>query len=271
MFTTRPAAVAGMFYPENPVDLSAMLRGFLDQAPALPLRPKALIAPHAGYIYSGAVAASAYVQLRQVQASVKRVILLGPAHRVWTPGLALPGVDAFETPLGRVSLDQEAIATIDGLRQVQVHPAAHTQEHSLEVHLPFLQSVLDDFTLVPLVVGGATPEQVAEVLDVLWGGEETLIVVSSDLSHFLAYNEAQHVDRATVHEILLFNSHLVGEQACGCNPVNGLLLAAHKRGLKPHLLDLRNSGDTVGDRNRVVGYAAIAFSEEGAAERVHVH
>lgn len=261
MQSIRPPAVAGMFYPDNPAELSTMLRGFLAEAQPAPLRPKALIVPHAGYIYSGPIAASAYALLQPLRASIKRVVLLGPVHRVWTPGLALPGVDAFETPLGRVVLDQEAIASIDGLRQVQVHPAAHAQEHSLEVHLPFLQSVLDDFTLVPLAVGGAGPNEVAEVLEVLWGGAETLIVVSSDLSHFLPYYEAQQVDRATVHEILGFNGHLVGEQACGCHPINGLLLAAQKHGLTPHLLDLRNSGDTAGDRNRVVGYAALAFTE----------
>jgi len=268
--SVRPAAVAGMFYPENPAELAAMLHGFLAEAQPPPLHPKALIAPHAGYIYSGPIAANAYALLQSRRASIKRVVLLGPVHRVWTPGLALPGVDVFETPLGSVVLDQDAIAAIDGLRQVQVHPAAHVQEHSLEVQLPFLQSVLDDFTLVPLAVGGASPEAVAEVLEVLWGGTETLIVVSSDLSHFLAYDQAQHVDRATVHEILVLNSHLTGEQACGCVCVNGLLLAARKRGLSPHLLDLRNSGDTAGDRNRVVGYAAIAFTEVVTEER-HVH
>lgn len=270
MQSVRPPAVAGTFYPDDRNELSAMLRGFLAEAEAVPLRPKALIAPHAGYVYSGAIAAVAYALLPPLRASIKRVVLLGPVHRVWTPGLALPGVEAFATPLGRVLLDQDAIAAIDGLGQVQVHPAAHAQEHSLEVQLPFLQSVLDDFTLVPLAVGGASPEAVAEVLEVLWGGAETLIVVSSDLSHFLAYDQAQHVDRATVQAILAFNNHLVGEQACGCHPLNGLLLAAHKHGLSPHLLDLRNSGDTAGDRNRVVGYAAIAFTEVVTESR-HVH
>jgi len=266
MQTIRPPAVAGMFYPDDATELSTMLRGFLTEARTAPMRPKALIVPHAGYVYSGAIAASAYALLQPLRASIKRVVLLGPVHRVWTPGLALPGVAAFATPLGQVELDQEAIAAIDGLRQVQVHPAAHAQEHSLEVNLPFLQSMLDDFTLVPLAVGGASPEEVGEVLDLLWGGAETLIVVSSDLSHYLPYHEAQKVDRATVHEILNFNSHLVGEQAWGCHSINGLLLAARRRGLAPHLLDLRNSGDTAGDRNRVVGYAAFAFTENRHAQ-----
>jgi hypothetical protein len=261
MPSIRPPAVAGSFYPGNPTELATMVQGFLAAAGPPPLRPKALIAPHAGYIYSGPIAASAYALLQPLRASIKRVVLLGPVHRVWTPGLALPGVEAFDTPLGRVKLDQEAIAAIDGLKQVQVHPAAHAQEHSLEVHLPFLQTVLADFTLVPLAVGGASPEAVAEVLDHLWGGAETLIVVSSDLSHFLPYQNAQAVDRATVQAILDFNTHLVGEQACGCHPINGMMLAARKYGLTPHLLDLRNSGDTAGDRNRVVGYASFAFTE----------
>lgn len=267
MNTIRPPAVAGMFYPDDPVVLSRMVQGFLAAIEPEPLRPKALIAPHAGYIYSGATAAQAYALLQPLSQVVKRVVLLGPVHRVWTPGLALPEVLAFTTPLGRVAVDLDAIATLGDLPQVQPHAAAHAQEHSLEVHLPFLQSVLADFTLVPLAVGGATPEQVAQVLDRLWGGEETLIVVSTDLSHFRPYAQAQEVDRATVAEIMALQGRLVGEQACGCHPVNGLLLAAQRHGLIPHLLDLRNSGDTAGDRNRVVGYAAIAFTES----KPHVH
>jgi MEMO1 family protein len=267
MSSIRAAAVAGMFYPADPAELTRMLQGYLAAAEAVPLRPKALIAPHAGYIYSGAIAASAYALLQPLRASIRRVVLLGPVHRVWTPGLALPGVEAFATPLGPVRLDMEAIAAIDGLNQVQVHPAAHAQEHSLEVQLPFLQRCLDDFALVPLAVGGAPPEAVATVLERLWGGDETLIVVSSDLSHYLPYQDAQQVDRATVQAILAGNHHLVGEQACGCHPINGLLLAARRYNLTPHLLDLRNSGDTAGDRNRVVGYAALAFTEN----HPHVH
>ncbi len=266
MNTIRPAAVAGTFYPDDPVELLAMLNALLAATQSVGPRPKALIAPHAGYVYSGAVAASAYALLQPLRDSISRVILLGPVHRVWTPGLALPGVAAFETPLGRVTLDRDAIASIADLNQVQVHPEAHAQEHSLEVHLPFLQSVLSDFTLVPLAVGAASPEAVAEVLERLWGGAETLIVASSDLSHFLTYEAALQKDHATVQEILHFNSHLIGEQACGCHAVNGLLLAAKRRGLSAHLLDMRNSGDTAGDRARVVGYASLAFNESD-----HVH
>ena len=266
MQSVRPAAVAGMFYPADPAELSLMLHRFLADAEPVPMHPKALIVPHAGYVYSGAIAASAYALLQPLRHLIRRVVLLGPVHRVWTPGLALPGVDAFESPLGRVPLDFDAIAAISGLPQVQVHPAAHAEEHSLEVHLPFLQTALDAFKLVPLAVGGADAEAVAAVLDLLWGGEETLIVVSSDLSHFLPYQDAEKVDRTTAHEILLYSAHLVGEQACGCHSINGLLVAAQRHGLTPHLLDLRNSGDTAGDRSRVVGYGAFAFTEDS-----HVH
>ena len=188
-------------------------------------------------------------------------MLLGPVHRVWVTGLALPRASAFETPLGQVPLDQTGVAAIVDMPQVSVSAAAHAEEHSLEVHLPFLQTVLDDFSLIPLAVGGASPEQVAQVLERLWGGDETLIVVSSDLSHFLSYAEAKQVDTATADAILNLDSHLIGEQACGAYPINGLMLAARRHGLTPHLLDMRNSGDTAGDRNRVVGYGAFAFVE----------
>lgn len=257
----RPTAVAGAFYPAQADALRQLLAECFETAKIFDLRPKALIVPHAGYIYSGPIAASAYALLRPLRNAIRRVVLLGPVHRVWVAGLALPGVATFETPLGQVPLDQAGIASIDGLPQVSVSVAAHAEEHSLEVHLPFLQSVLADFSLVPLAVGGASPEEVAEVLDQLWGGDETLIVISSDLSHFLPYLEARNVDAATANAILTLNNHLVGEQACGAHPINGLLLAAQRHRLTPHLLDLRNSGDTAGDRGRVVGYGAFALVE----------
>lgn len=221
--------------------------------------PKAIIVPHAGYIYSGPVAASAYVSLAAARDTIKRVILLGPVHRVPVRGLALPGVDAFATPLGEIEIDQDAAKAIASLPQVCESYAAHAQEHSLEVQLPFLQSVLNDFTLLPLAVGDATPQEVAEVLETLWGGPETLIVISSDLSHFLPYETAQLVDGETVASILKLHGPLNHEQACGGTPVNGLMLAAKHHQLQPNLLDLRNSGDTAGDKDRVVGYAAFAF------------
>ncbi len=264
--TIRPAAVAGMFYPGDRRHLAHDIQRMLDAVSPAQLKPKALIVPHAGYIYSGPVAASAYALLKALRGVIRRVVLLGPVHRVWVRGLALPSADAFETPLGIVALDQEASERLLRLPQVEVNDAAHAWEHSLEVHLPFLQTVLDAFTLVPLAVGGASPEQVAEVLEEVWGGEETLIVVSSDLSHYLPYDEAQRTDQATARAILELDTDLVGEQACGAHPINGLMLAARRHKLVPHLLDLRNSGDTAGDKRRVVGYGAFALTE---AKGVH--
>jgi len=258
---TRPAAVAGTFYPADAITLAHELRTMLSDAEAPALRPKALIAPHAGYIYSGPIAASAYALLSPIAHQITRVILLGPTHHVAIRGLALPGADAFDTPLGRIEIDLEAAQKIALLPQVTVSPQAHTLEHSLEVQLPFMQTLLPDFKLLPLAVGAATPDQVAEVLEILWGGPETLIVVSTDLSHFLPYPVAQQMDSATAEAILNLQWPVSHEQACGGTPVNGLLLAANHHDLRPHLLDLRNSGDTAGDKSRVVGYGAFAFTE----------
>lgn len=265
MHTIRPAAVAGMFYPGDTAalaeDVGALIAAAEANAPRL--TPKALIAPHAGYIYSGPIAASAYALIRSFAARVRRVVLLGPTHRVAVRGLALPGVDAFATPLGEVAVDHAAIGLIAALPQVTVSPSAHAQEHSLEVHLPFLQTLLPDFKLLPLAVGMASAEEVAEVLETLWGGPETLIVISSDLSHYLPYPRARQTDEATARAILDLRQPISHQQACGGTPVNGLLLAARHHGLHPYMLDLRNSGDTAGDKQRVVGYGAFAFTEEG--------
>jgi MEMO1 family protein len=263
--TIRPAAVAGMFYPAERAILNQDIQRLLASASAGPMRPKAIIAPHAGYVYSGPVAATAYTLLEPLRQVIRRVVLLGPVHRVWVQRLALPAVNAFETPLGLVELDEAAMAELLRLPQVEVNEGAHAWEHSLEVQVPFLQTVLETFKLIPLAVGGASPEEVREVLDLLWGGEETLIVVSSDLSHYLPYGEARRTDQSTAQAILDLRSDLIGEQACGAHPINGLLLAARKRRLAPHLLDLRNSGDTAGDKSQVVGYAAFAFTEGGHA------
>ena len=263
MQTYREPAVAGAFYPGQPEQLAANVGALLGAAAVCELAtpPKALVVPHAGYIYSGPTAATAYACLADHAAQIRRVILLGPVHRVPVRGLALPGVDAFATPLGSIDLDGDAIAAIAALPQVVVSPAAHRFEHSLEVQLPFLQRVLGDFKLVPLAVGDASAQQVAEVLEKLWGGPETLVVISSDLSHFLSYRLAQQTDRGTVDAMLALLPLTSHEQACGATPVNGLLLAARKHHLQPHLLHLCNSGDTAGDRQRVVGYAALAFCE----------
>jgi AmmeMemoRadiSam system protein B len=252
-----------MFYPGDAAVLHRDVLAMLDAAAAEPLVPKAIIAPHAGYIYSGPIAASAYALLRPLHGRIERVVLLGPVHRVWVAGLALPGVDRFETPLGPIELDQAAIQVVAALPQVETNFQAHAMEHSLEVQLPFLQEVLGDFKLVPLAVGGAAPAAVARVLEAVWGGDETLIVVSSDLSHYLPYERARTADSDTAEAILHLRTDLIGEMACGAHPVNGLLLAARHKGLRPHLLDLRNSGDTAGDRDRVVGYGAFAFTAAG--------
>jgi AmmeMemoRadiSam system protein B len=251
----RPAAVAGAFYPDTAGELEATVRGYLRDAQPAPSenRPKAVIAPHAGYVYSGPVAASAYGRLAACRDEIERVVLLGPAHRVAVRGLAAPESDAFATPMGRVRLDREALERSLELPQVMPSDAAHAPEHSLEVHLPFLQALLGDFSLVPLVVGDATPQEVAEVLELLWGGPETLIVVSSDLSHYCDYATARRREALEPEAI----GH---EQACGRIPVQGLLLAARRHGLHADAVDVRNSGDTAGPRDRVVGYGAYVFA-----------
>jgi MEMO1 family protein len=274
MADVRPAAVAGMFYASAPGALAADVRAYLAEAaerPAVASRkappatpPKALIVPHAGYVYSGPIAASAYALLAPVRETIRRVVLFGPAHRVAVRGLALPSASAFATPLGAVRVDREAAAVAAGLPQVCESDAVHASEHSLEVQLPFLQTVLADFGIVPFAVGDAAPSEVRDVIDALWGGAETLIVISSDLSHYHRYADAVMVDRTTADTVLALSARLDHEQACGATPINGLLLAASRRGLHPRLLDLRNSGDTAGDRSRVVGYAAFAFAESAA-------
>ncbi len=262
MSMIRPAAVAGTFYPAEAAALRAQVLACLDGA--RPARgpgeaPKLLIVPHAGYIYSGAIAGHAYARL--APAAIRRVVLLGPAHRVAVRGLAVPGVDAFETPLGRVAIDTEARAALADLPQVVLDDRAHRQEHSIEVQLPFLQTRLGStFKLLPLVVGDATPDEVAEVIERLWGGDETLIVISTDLSHYLPYEHAQATDRTTAARLVALATDFDPYEACGARALNGALLAARSHGLRPELLDLRNSGDTAGDRARVVGYAALALT-----------
>ncbi|WP_027389037.1 AmmeMemoRadiSam system protein B [Chrysiogenes arsenatis] len=261
--STRPAAVAGLFYPEQRDTLTETIEHFLvptKQHPAL-AHAKAFIIPHAGYIYSAPVAAPAYSIIAANASTIRRVVLLGPCHRVAVRGMAVPSTANFATPLGNVSLDQAAIAQLHGLPSVTIHDGAHAEEHSLEVHLPFLQTILPSFTLIPLAVGDTTATEIAEVLERLWGGEDTIIIISSDLSHFMPYTAAQNIDSASVNDILRLIPLTDYQQACGALPINGLLEVARQRKLTPHLLDLRNSGDTAGDRTRVVGYASIAFTE----------
>lgn len=263
MATVRPAAIADSFYPGQPAVLARTVDEMLaaaKPAAAAPV-PKAIIAPHAGHVYSGPIAASIYALIAPARARIKRVVLLGPTHRVAVHGIALPGVEAFATPLGTLRIDADAVKPLMKLPYVGASTEAHRQEHSLEVHLPFLQKIIDDFTLVPLAVGRATAQQVATVIDLLWGGDETLIVVSSDMSHYLPYAEAQATDKATAQAILELRTDITHHQACGATPVIGLNLLAQQRGLKPQLIDLRNSGDTAGDKARVVGYGSFAYYE----------
>lgn len=260
MQTVREPAVAGIFYPAEPGRLQAQIQDLLRDAVNPGPRPKALIVPHAGYVYSGPIAASAYARLRPISAQINRVVLLGPAHRVAFRGLAASSASAFRTPLGTVRIDTAAYAQLLELPQVQLRDDAHAAEHSLEVQLPFLQELLGDFAVAPLVVGDASYAEVAEVLNAVWGGEETLILISSDLSHYQDYASAQRLDRFTSQAIeALRPERLDYQHACGRTPVGGLLLAARARGLQAEVLDLRNSGDTAGPRDQVVGYGAYAI------------
>ncbi len=259
----RPAAVAGSFYPAEPQALAATVARFLaeaDAAAAVP--PKVVIAPHAGYVYSGPVAARAYARLRSLRGRVARTVVIGPAHHHRVTGLAVSSASAFETPLGRISLATEAIKELAELPQVEVADLPHAPEHAIEVQLPFLQVVLEDFCLVPLLVGGATPEAVREVLDRLWDGPETVIIVSSDLSHYQSYAAASARDSRTAEAIEALAVEALGpEEACGHLAIRGLLALAAQRELTVERLDLRNSGDTAGPRDHVVGYGAWAFLE----------
>lgn len=263
----RRPAVAGLFYPDSAANLAQAVDGLLANARAWVANPapKAVIAPHAAFAYSGPVAAAAYARLRPLRGSIRRVILLGPAHRVPFEGMALPGATAYRTPLGDVPIDAAAIDRIKGLPQVKDLPQAHATEHSLEVQVPFLQRVFANFALVPIVVGDAAPEAVAAVIEALWGGPETIIVVSSDLSHYQPYLVARTRDRRTAEAIERLDERGLGpEDACGCIPIAGLLQAARAHGLECTRLDLRNSDDTAGSggmggAREVVGYGAWAF------------
>lgn len=261
-FRTRAPAVAGMFYPGDPHDLRIAVRSYLDHAvqrndPA----PKVLVVPHAGYAYSGPIAASAYATLANGASRIRRVVLAGPTHRIAVAGIAIPGASGFDTPLGRVPLDMTMLDRLARLPGVGISDQAHRLEHSLEVQLPFLQMTLGSFDLVPLAVGDASPAMVADVLDAAWGGPETLIVVSTDLSHYHPYDEARQIDSATNAQLVSLQGTLTPEQACGCHAVNGLMLSARRRGMRALALDVRNSGDTSGDRAAVVGYGAFALHE----------
>lgn len=263
-FRLRPAAVAGTFYPGDPATLAATVDGLLAEArrriPDYPEQPKALIAPHAGYVYSGPVAASAYAPLTPYAADIRRVVVLGPAHTVPLRGIALSSADVWRTPLGDVELDTDSVTAATAHRLAGIDDRAHAAEHSIEVHLPFLQRVLEPgWRLVPAVVGHIDAGTVADLLDLWWGGDETLVVVSTDLSHYHSYDVARRLDRRTAAEIVARQTALDPEGACGAYPLRGLLAAARRHDLDVELIDLRNSGDTAGGRDRVVGYGSFAL------------
>jgi len=260
MSQVREPAVAGFFYPAGSELLRSTVTGMLEVVPVRSgPQPKALVVPHAGYAFSGPVAASAYARLLPCRGRYHRVVLLGPAHRLPVCGLASSSATGFRTPLGVVAVDREAIA----LANLRENDDGHRLEHSLEVQLPFLQVVLEDFLLVPLVVGDAAPENVAAVIDALWDGPDTLICISTDLSHYLSYEQARSHDRATCSAIERMDAASIGlADACGATALAGLLITARQRGLSIERLDLRNSGDTAGDRRRVVGYGAWLLWEQ---------
>jgi hypothetical protein len=263
MAHTRLPAVAGLFYPDDPKELLLTVDTLLDQADiheASEPAARAIIVPHAGYIYSGPIAATVYRQLRATRQNIKRVAVFGPSHGLAFTGLAVPDCDTFTTPLGEIPVDKEAIELLLQLPQVQRLEQAHSQEHSLEVQLPFLQRVLDDFTLIPVVVGDASTRDVAAAINAIWNDSNTLIVISSDLSHYHDYATAQQMDQRTSRAIETLHDEQIGyEDACGRNPVKGLLEVARQRGLTAHTIDLRNSGDTAGSKDSVVGYGAYVF------------
>lgn len=257
----RRPAVAGMFYPKDPVVLRDMVTTFLDASKESGPPPKALIAPHAGFEYSGPIAGTAFRELAPLRGTISRVVMAGPSHRVPFRGIALCSARRFATPLGEVPVDEDAQATISMLPGVIAFDLAHEKEHSLETHLPFLQLVLDRFSIVPLVIGDADAREIAEVFETLWGGPETLFAISSDLSHYLAYGAAKKLDAATSRAIEQLKPEDIGyDQACGRLPIQGLLLCAQKHGLSARTLDQRSSGDTTGPRDQVVGYGAYVFS-----------
>jgi MEMO1 family protein len=260
----RPAAVAGLFYPGEPQSLALEVQELLDGVEHLEPRlgfAKALVVPHAGYVYSGPVAASAFDGLASARGIVRRVVVLGPVHRVPVRGLALPSAAAFSTPLGSLPIDRDAVRTLQDLPQVVRSDSAHALEHSLEVQLPFLQKTLGDFSLVPLAVGSASVAEVAQVIERLWGGPETLIVVSTDLSHYHGYADARRIDGSTIARIAAFATDLDHAEACGATPLNGLLSVAKSKRLSIRLLAACNSGDTAGGKTKVVGYSSFGLYE----------
>lgn len=260
--TVRMPAVAGSFYPGYAEELNKAVELYLNDADAnlAQTKPLAMIVPHAGYIYSGPIAASGYKQLIPYASEIERVVLMGPSHRVPFMGIATPTDDYFETPLGDIPIDFESISLLKNLSFVQELQAAHQQEHSLEVQLPFLQKIIPNFKLIPLVIGQANDQQVSDVIEQLWHVPNTLFVMSSDLSHYLNYESAQLSDKATCDAIEALQPQVIDyDQACGRAAIAGMLLTAKHHELQVKTLDLRNSGDTAGTKDRVVGYGCWVF------------
>jgi len=259
---TRPPAVAGMFYPGTAEELAATVDALLGAVAAPAPPPKALIVPHAGYVYSGSTAALGYATLPAAAGTIRHVVIVGPTHRVGIRGIALPDADALATPLGDVPVWDEGVRIALDQPHVEVSGRVHAEEHSLEVQLPFLQRVLPQADVLALAAGWVSPEAVADTLDAVWGDASTLILISSDLSHYHPYDEARAIDASTIGQILALDAGIDHEQACGATGVDGLLLAARAHHLRPSLLGACNSGDTAGDKAGVVGYACVAFYEE---------
>ncbi|MCL2736013.1 MAG: AmmeMemoRadiSam system protein B [Propionibacteriaceae bacterium] len=264
----RPTAVAGFFYPDDPQQLRAIVTGFLEDARGgaqahprgvAPDSVQGVIAPHAGYIYSGLTAGSAYVQLEPLADRVRHVVIVGPTHRVGIHGIALPDADAMATPLGLVPLWAEGVSRALACPRVEVSEAVHAQEHSLEVQLPFLQMTLPDVDVLPLAAGWVEPQDVALVLSDVADPADTAIIISSDLSHYHPYAEARRIDQETVRQILRRDPLVSHDQACGATGINALTLVSNQRGLHPVLIGMCTSGDTAGDKKAVVGYAAFGF------------
>jgi MEMO1 family protein len=265
--SVRKPAVAGLFYPDDASELRDAVSAYLAQhnVGAIATAPKALIVPHAGYIYSGGIAAAAYATVAGLRTAIRRIVLIGPSHRVHLRGMAVPAASSFATPLGDIEIDSALKSVLLERSDVAESDAPHAQEHCLEVQLPFLQTLFDRFTLLPLVLGSVAPDQVASVLAELWGDASTLVLVSSDLSHYHTYDQARQLDAATSASILRREATLVGDQACGSMGINGLLYLASQRNFAVAQIARCNSGDTAGDRSRVVGYGAFAVHEPGHA------
>jgi AmmeMemoRadiSam system protein B len=256
----RPAAMVGTLYPADAEQLSAQLAKLLLSCQQSIETPKVIIAPHSGYLFSGQVAACAYRSLSHIAPTISRVILVGPSHQQHCHGIALPTADYFQTPLGEVSVDQQALKQLEQLTDVNFNDSVHELEQSLELQLPFLQLCLLNFTIVPIIIGTTHAHHVAQVLNSVWGSNETLIVISTDLSHYLDYQQAKNIDFKTCHEISQLSDLITEQQACGSTVLNGLMKVAKQRNLAAKLLDCRNSGDTTGSKDKVVGYASFIFS-----------